>query len=242
MTYFNDGQGQAPDPGYVVRNNTLVQANFRRRRARASAGIYDQISRPDEKATSNYGSLEAEYEVSDALDISGQIGTSKGHGETPTQDVSETVPGRGTGGELAAQWPRQRAGLQLRHRRHIDAVPGRHAGRLRLDLRRPDVDVEDEENWAKIDADFAVDSGAWTGLQFGVRYQEARARVAQRRSARARWRPAMDPANYPTSSRTIRPTSTPSAGSFPTNFWFWSPSQLADYNSPDIVNRDPVAR
>ena len=41
------------------------------------------------------------------------------------------------------------------------------------------VDVEDEETWAQIDAEFAIDSGAWTGLQFGVRYSEHSARVAR---------------------------------------------------------------
>ena len=68
VNVLNDGQGQAPDPGYVVRNNTLVAATFSPRRLRSPVppdddtqhpdcrfyGVYDQISRPDEKATSNY--------------------------------------------------------------------------------------------------------------------------------------------------------------------------------------------
>ena len=39
--------GQAPDPGYVVRNNTLVAGEASRRPAdTALCGVYDQISRP----------------------------------------------------------------------------------------------------------------------------------------------------------------------------------------------------
>ena len=72
-----------------------------------------------------------------ALEISGQIGTSEGHGETPTQDVAETHPARNSG----ASWQLNGLGsapeLQLRHGQHLDAGPERHAGRLRLDLRRP---------------------------------------------------------------------------------------------------------
>ena len=59
------------------------------------------------------------------------------------------------------------------------------------------VDVEDQEDWAQIDADFALDGGAFTGLQFGVRYSNHRA-TRSGSSARARSsRGASDPANYP---------------------------------------------
>ena len=50
--FVAQGNGQAPDPGYVITNNTLTQATF----SPVSGtfyGVYDQISRPDEKATSN---------------------------------------------------------------------------------------------------------------------------------------------------------------------------------------------
>ncbi|HKW82929.1 MAG TPA: TonB-dependent receptor plug domain-containing protein, partial [Burkholderiaceae bacterium] len=46
--FINQGNGQAPDPGYVVRNNTLVDANFSPV-AGTQYGVYDQISRPDAK-------------------------------------------------------------------------------------------------------------------------------------------------------------------------------------------------
>ena len=44
------GAGQAPLPGYVVRNNTLVSASFAGLPGQVY-GVYDQIARPDELAT-----------------------------------------------------------------------------------------------------------------------------------------------------------------------------------------------
>ena len=90
------GAGQAPAPGYTVRNNTLVSANFLPVNGTAY-GIYDQISRPDESASSNFVTLESRWKAGEKLSFLGQLGTSEGHGKTGTQDVSETVPGVGTG-------------------------------------------------------------------------------------------------------------------------------------------------
>jgi len=60
--------------------------------------VYDQISRPDESATANFVNLDVAWRSSDALTWTGQVGTSKGDGKTPTQNVSETDPGTGNGG------------------------------------------------------------------------------------------------------------------------------------------------
>jgi iron complex outermembrane receptor protein len=49
------GADQAPETGYVVRNSTLVSANFANMAARRAApvnyGVYDQISRPTRART-----------------------------------------------------------------------------------------------------------------------------------------------------------------------------------------------
>jgi iron complex outermembrane receptor protein len=248
------GNGQAPDPGYVVRNNTLVAANFSPQSGCdvdavdddipdcTLYGVYDQISRPDEKASSNYGSLEASYRFSDAFTLSGQVGTSKGHGETPTQDVSETHPRRNSGG-----------GFQLNG---LGNAPDFNFGTADTSTPSPGgtppvvfgwifgaqfVDVEDEENWAKVDADFAIDSGAWTDLKFGVRVSEHK-RDSLGAVAQGPFALAMDPANYPTTFQSYPSDFNTFGGSFPTNIWFWSPSQLAEYNGEGFVNRDLVER
>jgi iron complex outermembrane receptor protein len=244
---LKDGDGQAPDAGYVVRNNTLVAANFSPV-AGTYYGVYDQISRPDEKAKSNYGSLEAEYRVSDALSISGEVGTSKGHGETATQDVAEFNTPAGTGG-----------GYQLNG---VSRAPDFNFGTT--DTVSPAgisfnwifgaqlVDVEDEETWAQIDADFAIDRGAWTGVQVGARYNEhSRDSLNNVNQGpftcdlTVKTGPdcANDPANWPTSFQNYPSDFNSFGGSFPKDFWFWSPSQIHDFNSPGVrVNRDRTLR
>src|SRR6202045_891824 len=104
--FINSGAGQSPDPGYVVQNNTLTKANFTGvttfdpitgKPNGTFYGVYDQISRPDETATANFVNLDSTWKASDVLSILGQVGYSWGDGKTPTQDVSETQPGLGTG-------------------------------------------------------------------------------------------------------------------------------------------------
>ena len=110
------------------------------------------------------------------------------------------------------QWHRQRAGFQLRHRRHLDAVPGRHSGRLRLDLRRPG---RGRRGRGRLGPDRRRLRRRRRRLDRpAVRraLQRARARVAQRhRPGPARPAP-WTPRTIRRRSRTIRPTSTPSAG------------------------------
>jgi len=244
---MKEGAGQAPDPGYVVRHNTLVAASFSPV-PDTLYGVYDQISRPDAKAKSNYGSLEAEYRMSDALSISGQVGTSKGHGETPTQDVAEFNTPAGTGGSY--------------HLNGLNNAPDFSFGTA--DTSSPAgivfnwifgaqfFDVQDEENWAQIDADFAIDRGAWTGLQVGARYNEhSRDSINNANqgpftcdlSVKTGPDCANDPANYPTSFQNYPSDFHTFGGSFPKDIWFWSPSQLAHYDTPgERVNRDKTLR
>src|SRR5439155_5392950 len=88
--------GQAPATG-TVNNNTLVEANFSPV-AGTQYGVYDQISRPDESASTNFYTFDGKWRASDALTLTTQVGTSKGTGKTPTQDVAEWNTGVGAGG------------------------------------------------------------------------------------------------------------------------------------------------
>src|SRR5712672_845423 len=71
---------QAPDPGYVIKNNTLTQANFSPVPG-TLYGVYDQISRPDESATAGFVNLDPDWRASEALTFFGQVGYSKGDGK-----------------------------------------------------------------------------------------------------------------------------------------------------------------
>jgi iron complex outermembrane receptor protein len=235
--------GVAPDPGYVVRNNTLVEASWSGP-ATPSTGIYDQISRPNSKATSNYGSFGASYDISDVFTLSGEIGTSEGHGETPTQNVAETVTPAGTGGSYRlngiGSGPNFNFGTA-----NTSTPAGSGFGWIFGDQL---VDVEDQEDWAKIDADFEIDGGTFTGLSTGLRYsnhsRESPLAIGQAPSfcgAPPNQVPcAADDA--PTSFQNYPSDFNAFGGSLPTDFWYWSPSQLAQYNNSANVNRDPVGR
>jgi iron complex outermembrane receptor protein len=233
------GNGQAPDPGYVIRNGTLVSASFTGPTT-PSAGVYDQISRPNEKATSNYGAISGSYAVSDSLTFAGEIGTSEGHGKTPEQNVAETVTPGGTGASYTLHG--------------LEAAPTFNFGSA--DTSSPatagfgwifgdqSIDVEDQEDWAKIDADFAMEGGSLTGMSFGVRYSKH-----SRDSLNAIGQgplfcgaEACAVADYPTDFQSYPADFNQFGASFPTDFWYWTPSQLNDINSSDNVNRDPVAR
>ena len=236
------GAGQAPDPGYVVRNNTLVEASWSGL-ATPSAGVYDQISRPGAKATSNYGSFGASYMVSDALTLSGEIGTSEGHGKTPAQDVSETVTPAGIGGGYQLHGTGSAPDFNFGTADISTPFPGGNPVGFGWIFGAQAVDVEDQEDWAKIDADFAIDGGAFTGLQFGARYSNH-----ERTSLNVIGQGPMFcgdvpcATNYPTEFQNYPSDFNSFGGSFPSNIWYWTPAQLAAYNSPDNVNRDPIVR
>jgi iron complex outermembrane receptor protein len=234
------GAGQAPDPGYVVRNGTLVEANWSGA-GTPSTGVYDQISRPDAKATSNYGSFNASYAFTDAFTLSGEIGTSEGHGETPTQDVSETVLPVGTGGGYQLHGTGSAPDFNFGSADTSTPFPGGVPIGFGWIFGAQAVDVEDQEDWAQIDADYAIDHGSFTGLQFGARYSN-HSRESLRVIGQGPVFPgASDPANYPDSFLNY-PTDFSFSGSVPGEFWYWTPAQLAAYNSPGNVNRDPVVR
>ena len=244
---------QAPDAGYVITNGTLVQANY----AGAPGilyGVYDQISRPDESATANYGSLEATLRASDVLSFTGQIGTSTGHGRTPTQNVSETQPGTGFGTGYSLNGMGSAPNFDFGTFDNTTPQPGGSPTVFGWIFGAQNVDVKDKEDWARIDSEFRVDNGAWANLKFGVRYNKH-----ERTSINALAQGptfsggttgggGVDPAHYPVDFTHYPSDFNTFGGNFPTDVWFWTPAQLAAYNTwtgttaTSDVQRDPVQR
>jgi iron complex outermembrane receptor protein len=242
--------GQAPDPGYVVRNNTLVQANFSPQPTATGDpqlyGVYDQISRPDENATANFVTLEGDWHLSDALSFFGQAGASTGHGKTGTQNVSETQPGTGTGTTFQLNGTGRGPDFAFPSVNNTTPSPGGVPVVFGWIFGAQDVDVKDEENWAKIDGAYAINNDSWTDLKFGVRYQEHERQshnaIAQGPTFAGPNGGGTSTANYPTTFSNYPSDFTSFGGNIPTNIWFWTPAQLAAYNGPGLVNRDPLAR
>lgn len=258
--FLNRGAGQAPNPGYVVRNGTLVQADFAGV-AGTPYGVYDMISRPDSSADSAFVAFDAKWQASDKLGFKFQIGTSEGTGETPTQDVYEASTGIGLGGGWrlngvgAADW-------------HIGAdtssptAPGTDFGWI---FGYQDVKIEDEEHWGQVDGEYFIDSGALSSLQFGLRYaehtRESNSAVGQGPGCRnpdgnvvpfdwSVWPPCSNPgATSPYDLTTLPPNfnnypgdfGSGLGGNFPRDIWFFTPEQLAEYNRLYAI-RNPVTR
>lgn len=227
--FINAGAGQAPDPGYVVRNNTLVSANFTGVPG-TQYGIYDQISRPDESADSNFFAFDGKWRVSDKLTLTSKLGTSKGHGKTPTQDVTEWdfAVGSGASYRLNGVGSAPSFGFGNVNNGNLSGVAG-----LDWMFGSQNVNVVDKENWAQIDGELGLDSGLFTTLKFGVRRNE------HERSSTGiiSQRPALDgsafnPANWPTSFANY-PSNFGSGlgGGFPTNVWYYTAAQLAAFSA-----------
>ncbi|HDC4411705.1 TPA: hypothetical protein O8L94_004763, partial [Enterobacter kobei] len=75
--------GQAPNPGYVIKDGVLSNATFAGQADRDYA-VYDMIYR-ESKAKTNYITFDADWQISDNLGMKFQAGSTKGTGETPRQ-------------------------------------------------------------------------------------------------------------------------------------------------------------
>ena len=238
---LGQGSGQAPLPGYVVRDNTLVQAQFAADPAR-QYGIYDQISRPGAKSSTEFFSVEANWDVNEKLRLSGQAGTSEGHGETPTQDVAEWDVGKGTGagwsmhGVGAADWNLGTANT---------GQPGTPNVDYGLDwiFGFQDIDVEDTEDWGQIDGEYFMDGGVLDSIDFGVRSARHERNLPQVTAQGPNFAAdPFNPASWPQGFQNY-PGDFGSGlgGQFPRNIWYFTPEQLAQFNAAQ-ANRDPVSR
>jgi iron complex outermembrane recepter protein len=248
--FVNFGAGQAPDPGYVVQNNTLTKANFTGvttfdpttgKPNGTYYGVYDQISRPDETATANFVNLDTTWNASSALSFFGQVGYSWGDGKTPHQDVSETQPGLGSGAGYQLNGLGTAPNFNLGNTVNNTPTPGGVPVTFGWIFGAADIDIRDTEKWAKIDSEFKIDNSAWKDLKFGVRY-EAHDRTSPTGVAQGPLAPGMNPANYPQGFSNYPSNFNTFGGNIPTGIWYWTPEQLAAYNSPTNVNRDPITR
>jgi iron complex outermembrane recepter protein len=238
---LGQGNGQAPLPGYVVRDNTLVSAQFAADPTR-QYGIYDQISRPGAKSNTEFLSLEGKWDVTDKLRLSGQAGTSEGHGKTPTQDVAEWDVGLGTGaawglhGVGAADWSLGTANT---------GAPGTPNVDYRLDwiFGFQDIDVEDKEDWGKIDGQYFLDGGVLQSIEFGVRSAKHERNLDQVTAQGPNFAAApFDPASWPQGYQNYPGDFGDGlGGNFPRNIWYFTEEQLAAFNAAQ-ANRDPVSR
>ena len=238
--FLNEGAGQAPDAGYTVSNGTLVAANFTGVTG-TTYGVYDQISRPDESADTRFVALEANWRASDALTISSKIGSSTGNGKTPTQNVAEWDIGKGTGASWRLNGVDTAADFSLNTPSNAPGGPTLRS--LDWIFGYQNVNIKDKDDWAQVDGEFAIDSGVFTTLKFGLRSadhkRDTRGVIAQGPSFANdafnldRWPSTYS--NYPGNFAAGL------GGNFPRDVWYYTAEQM-DAVAPGLSNRDPVTR
>jgi iron complex outermembrane receptor protein len=164
---LSQGEGQAPDAGYTVRSGTLVGATFSNKGTAADKKQYvivDQILRPGANSSTDFLNLDASFRASDKLNLTAKLGSSKGKGETPTQavfegDVFNTGAAyrlNGTGNAPDSSLPSGNAAVFTGTT--LDWIFGASPAR-----------TKDKEDWAQLDAEYALDRAAVTTLKFGLR-------------------------------------------------------------------------
>ena len=252
--FVNSGLGQAPNPGFVVTNNTLTSATFAGVPG-TFYGVYDQISRPDESADSAFINLDGNFVLTLHFRLDGQVGWSQGHGKTPTQDVSETQPGTGAGASWTLNGLSRPPDWALTGVNYAQPFPPGHPEDLTFGwiFGGQFIDTIDKETWAKLDAtwDMSDSGGAWQDLKFGARYQKHdRSSVGSIAQGPTFCPPppapqvgaGSCPSSYPTSYSNYPSNYNTFGSNIPTGIWYWTPAQLAEYNQPANVQRDPVKR
>ena len=255
LTHFvNLGAGQGPDPGYVVTNGTLTKATFSCAATAVCAtgnaatntgptlyGVYDQISRPDESATAGFINLDGQWRANDSLTFFAQGGASQGDGKTPTQNVSETNPGAGTGAGYSLHGIGSGPDFNLGSENNTTPFPNGAPVTFGWIFGAQNVDVKDKEDWGKLDGDYQIHDSAWTDLKFGVRYQ-THERSSNNAVAQGPIGDGSSTSHYPTTFANYPSNFNSFGGSIPGNVWYWTPAQLAAYDGPAFVNRDLLAR
>jgi iron complex outermembrane recepter protein len=224
--FINGGNGQAPDPGYVVRNGTLVSANFSAVPG-TQYGVYDQISRPDEGSDSQFVALNMVFNATDSLSFKGELGDTKGNGKTPTQDVAEWNFGLGSGAAYNFHGTNSPASWNVG-----SESPSIGPQSLSWIFGDQNVDVKDDEDWARLDGDYVFGNGVFTDLKFGGRYTDHE-RKSENVIGQGPTSDAFTEANWP-QGLSFYPGNYGDGlggGPFPTGVWFFTPDQLAAFNA-----------
>ena len=230
---------------YTLDGNVLTNAALEGQPG-VSQGIYDMISRPGESESSQYITLDAIWRATQDLSFKFQGGTTRGTGNTPTQDVMEMDTGYGQ----SASYAMNGLGTPLNwtmsgtNNAYTPATMG-----LDWIFGDQDIHVVDKERWFQADGELDFDdAGPLSSLQFGARYakhtHDSNTAVAQgiNWASDVVFTPGASiyPAgsgNYPGSF-----ASDLGVGQMPSGIWYWSPSQLAEMNAKyatRVVNDDP---
>ncbi|HJU08571.1 MAG TPA: TonB-dependent receptor, partial [Rhodanobacteraceae bacterium] len=200
-----------------------------------SQGIYDMISRPGESESSQFITLDTDWQVNNNLGFKFQLGSTRGTGNTPTQDVMEMDTGFGS----TASYSMNGLGTPLNWTMSgtNNAFDPATAG-LDWIFGEQNIHVIDKDRWFQADGEYDFDNaGSLASLQFGVRYakhdHDSPTDIAQGPNFAS-------PVQFGTGSTIYPPAggnypgdfaSNLGVGQMPSDIWFWTPDQLAQLNA-----------
>jgi len=244
--YMTDMQGSgtlvsgvAPDPGYVIRNGTLVSASFTNKGTAAAPlryGIVDNIVRNGEYAQTEFFDLDGKWRVNDKLTLTAKAGTTKGKGVTPQQGVFEgdinnsgmSYQLNGMGSPATVKFPNINTAVFTGT--PLDWVFGTSP-----------ASTDDKENYGQIDAAYTIGGENLKEIKFGARGT---------RHTRSNYEVAQGPnwsntdvggtSTNPVWNGTVYPGDFGKdlGGDFPKNVWALDPSILDAWGDVHS-NRDP---
>jgi iron complex outermembrane receptor protein len=240
-----------PDAGYTVVDGVLTNAHYGQVTdplvmcggapcINTPFAVYDMISRPRASSDTMYLTADADWQISDAFSLKAQIGTTSGHGRSPTQDVIELGINAGAGAGWGLNGPDHAIDWTLGGDSSSPSGIRPQDGWI---FGGQDIDVSDKEKWAQLDAEFEFIGGALESIDFGARYTDHKREnpheIAQGPDFATDWQ---NPANYPTTYGNNPGNFGSGLGAtFPGSVWFYTPEQLALIDDA-FANRDPVAR
>lgn len=211
-----------------------------------SQGIYDMISRPGESESSQFVTLDADWQATSNLGFKFQLGTTRGTGNTPTQDVMEMDTGFGS----TASYSMNGLGTPLNWSMSgtNNAFDPATAG-LDWIFGEQNIHVVDKERWFQADGTYDFDdAGALSSLEFGVRYakhdHDSPTDIAQGPNWASAVQFGQNSTIYPSAGGNY-PGSFANdlgVGQMPADIWFWTPDQLAQLNglyANRAVTNDP---
>ncbi|MGH8113698.1 MAG: TonB-dependent receptor, partial [Rhodanobacteraceae bacterium] len=220
---------------YTIANNVLTNANVVGS-STTPQGIYDMISRPGESESSQYLTLDADWQATNNLDFKFQGGTTKGTGNTPVQDVMEMDNGYG----LPASYSMNGAGSPLNWTLGgtNTAFNPANSG-LDWIFGEQNIHVIDKEFWFQADGEYDFDNaGALSSLQFGLRtdthtHNSLSPVAAQGPNFASAVEFGADSTIYPAAGGNYPGNfaNQVGVGQMPSDIWYWTPAQLAQLNA-----------
>lgn len=227
---------QAPNPGYVVKDGTLVSATFTPIPGNQYV-IVDNILRPDARSETSFLNLDGQYKAGN-LTVSGKLGSSRGKGETPSQAVFE-----GDVFNTGASWTLN--GIdRAPDSRVLAGNPAVFTG-TRLDwiFGASPARTKDTEDWAQLDGEWRLNEGFFSSVKTGLRSSQHE-RDSQFVAQGPKW--SEDPfnvANLPAWNGQTYPGDFGKglSGNYLRNVWQLDPGVLEAWGNK-FSNRDPLER